>query len=171
MHRSSDQESTPPSCTTRRITSTIQNGELFSWTPPANTRCTPPTSPAPCPPTASSLRGSAKFTKSFWARRKPPWPRSSREITPATKTRPTRLHDAAYNYINTHGKDLHGEPLGKYFIHGLGHYVGLNVHDVGDYRSRSARAWYSPSSRASIFPKKNSASASKTCTTWTKMAS
>ena len=39
----------------------------------------------------------------------------------------------AYNYINTHGKDLHGEPLGKYFIHGLGHYVGLNVHDPGDY--------------------------------------
>jgi Xaa-Pro aminopeptidase len=23
------------------------------------------------------------------------------------------------------GKDLHGEPLGKYFIHGLSHYVGL----------------------------------------------
>ncbi len=33
----------------------------------------------------------------------------------------------------THGKDLHGEPLGKYFIHGLSHYVGLNVHDEGDY--------------------------------------
>ena len=44
------------------------------------------------------------------------------------------LYDAAYNYINTHGKDLHGEPLGKYFIHGLGHYVGLNVHDAGDYK-------------------------------------
>ena len=43
------------------------------------------------------------------------------------------LHDIAYNYINTHGKDLHGEPLGKYFIHGLGHYVGLNVHDPNDY--------------------------------------
>jgi Xaa-Pro aminopeptidase len=43
------------------------------------------------------------------------------------------IHDAAYNYINTHGKDLHGEPLGKYFIHGLGHYVGLYVHDVGEY--------------------------------------
>ena len=43
------------------------------------------------------------------------------------------LFQAAYDYINTHGKDLHDEPLGKYFIHGLGHYVGLNVHDPGDY--------------------------------------
>lgn len=43
------------------------------------------------------------------------------------------LHDVAYQYINTHGKDSHGEPLGKYFIHGLSHYVGLNVHDDGDY--------------------------------------
>lgn len=43
------------------------------------------------------------------------------------------LYDVAYQYINTHGKDSHGEPLGKYFIHGLGHYVGLNVHDEGDY--------------------------------------
>jgi Xaa-Pro aminopeptidase len=38
----------------------------------------------------------------------------------------------AYDYINTHGKDLHGESLGKYFIHGLGHHVGLNVHDLND---------------------------------------
>jgi Xaa-Pro aminopeptidase len=43
------------------------------------------------------------------------------------------LFDVAYEYINTHGKDSHGEPLGKYFIHGLSHYVGLNVHDDGDY--------------------------------------
>ena len=43
------------------------------------------------------------------------------------------LYDVAYEYINTHGKDLNGEPLGKYFIHGLGHYVGLGVHDDGDY--------------------------------------
>jgi Xaa-Pro aminopeptidase len=42
------------------------------------------------------------------------------------------LYKVAYDYINTHGKDLHGEPLGKYFIHGLGHHVGLNVHDLND---------------------------------------
>lgn len=43
------------------------------------------------------------------------------------------LFKVAYDYTNTHGKDLHGEPLGKYFIHGLGHYVGLSVHDPDDY--------------------------------------
>jgi Xaa-Pro aminopeptidase len=46
---------------------------------------------------------------------------------------PNGLFKVAYDYINTHGKDLHGEPLGKYFIHGLGHYVGLGVHDPDDY--------------------------------------
>jgi Xaa-Pro aminopeptidase len=40
---------------------------------------------------------------------------------------------AAYEYINTHGKDLHGKPLGQYFIHGLGHDIGLDVHDPGEY--------------------------------------
>jgi Xaa-Pro aminopeptidase len=40
---------------------------------------------------------------------------------------------AAYDYINSHGKDLHGKPLGQYFIHGLGHNIGLNVHDPGEY--------------------------------------
>jgi Xaa-Pro aminopeptidase len=37
----------------------------------------------------------------------------------------------AYDYINSHGKDLHGKPLGQYFIHGLSHHIGLNVHDPG----------------------------------------
>jgi Xaa-Pro aminopeptidase len=42
------------------------------------------------------------------------------------------LYQIAFDYINTHGKDLHGQPLGKYFIHGLGHHLGLDVHDAGD---------------------------------------
>jgi len=42
------------------------------------------------------------------------------------------LQDIAYNYLNTHGTDKEGKPLGRYFIHGLGHHIGLEVHDVGD---------------------------------------
>lgn len=42
---------------------------------------------------------------------------------------PDLLDTAAYNYINTHGKDLHGDSLGKYWLHGLGHMVGIEVHD------------------------------------------
>jgi Xaa-Pro aminopeptidase len=48
------------------------------------------------------------------------------------RTAENSLHRVAYDYINTHGKDRRGQPLGKYFIHGLSHYVGLNVHDPGD---------------------------------------
>jgi Xaa-Pro aminopeptidase len=43
------------------------------------------------------------------------------------------LDTAAFNSMNAHGKDLHGEPLGKYFIHGIGHLVGIDVHDPWDY--------------------------------------
>jgi Xaa-Pro aminopeptidase len=43
------------------------------------------------------------------------------------------LQDLAYNYIDTHGEDLRGGSLGQYFIHRLGHSVGLNVHDPMEY--------------------------------------
>jgi Xaa-Pro aminopeptidase len=45
---------------------------------------------------------------------------------------PDSLYKVAKDYIDSHGKDIHGQPLGKYFIHGLGHHVGLSVHDASD---------------------------------------
>jgi Xaa-Pro aminopeptidase len=45
------------------------------------------------------------------------------------------LNQIAMDYINSHGSDLHGQPLGKYFVHGLGHFVGLDVHDAGDSKA------------------------------------
>jgi Xaa-Pro aminopeptidase len=46
------------------------------------------------------------------------------------------LDGVARAYIRTHGKDLHGQPLDRYFIHGLSHPVGIDVHDPFD-RSRT----------------------------------
>ena len=45
---------------------------------------------------------------------------------------PNSLFKIAYDYINTHGADREGRSLGRYFIHGLGHHIGLEVHDAGD---------------------------------------
>src|SRR5580700_4791075 len=38
----------------------------------------------------------------------------------------------SFDYINSHGKDLHGKSLGQYYIHGLSHNIGLDVHDPGE---------------------------------------
>jgi Xaa-Pro aminopeptidase len=46
------------------------------------------------------------------------------------------IHRAAYDYINTHGKDLKGGSLGRYFTHGTSHHLGLDVHDVVDDPNR-----------------------------------
>jgi Xaa-Pro aminopeptidase len=45
---------------------------------------------------------------------------------------PNSLFLIAFNYMNSHGTDKQGRTLGRYFIHGLGHHIGLNVHDAGD---------------------------------------
>jgi Xaa-Pro aminopeptidase len=42
---------------------------------------------------------------------------------------PTSLQKIAMDYIDSHGKDMEGHSLGRYYIHGLSHHVGLNVHD------------------------------------------
>jgi Xaa-Pro aminopeptidase len=41
----------------------------------------------------------------------------------------TSLQKIAMDYINSHGKDKAGHSLGRYFIHGLSHHMGLDVHD------------------------------------------
>ncbi|HWE87049.1 MAG TPA: Xaa-Pro peptidase family protein [Terracidiphilus sp.] len=55
------------------------------------------------------------------------------KINDRNREDPDSLDTVAYNYINTHGKSLDGQPLGKYWLHGLGHMVGIDVHDPADY--------------------------------------
>jgi Xaa-Pro aminopeptidase len=59
------------------------------------------------------------------------------------------IHRAAMAHIRSKGYE-------KNFIHGTSHHIGLEVHDL------SSPIWSSPSNPASIFPKNNSASGSKT---------
>jgi Xaa-Pro aminopeptidase len=49
------------------------------------------------------------------------------------------LMQISMDYINAHGKDKTGQPLGKYYIHGVSHHLGLDVHDPGD-RNRPLEA-------------------------------
>ena len=39
------------------------------------------------------------------------------------------IYQAALDYLNAHGKDRQGNPLGRYLPHGISHHVGLDVHD------------------------------------------
>jgi Xaa-Pro aminopeptidase len=49
------------------------------------------------------------------------------------KTGDKSVYKTSFEYINSHGKDLQGKKLGQYYIHGLGHNIGLDVHDPGSY--------------------------------------
>jgi Xaa-Pro aminopeptidase len=42
------------------------------------------------------------------------------------------LQQIVTDYINTHGHDKEGQTLGRYYIHGISHHLGLDVHDPGD---------------------------------------
>ena len=42
------------------------------------------------------------------------------------------LQQIVTDYINTHGHDKEGRPLGRYYPHGVSHHLGLDVHDPGD---------------------------------------
>lgn len=42
------------------------------------------------------------------------------------------LNGIAKKYVETHGRGPNGESLGKYYLHSLGHHVGLDVHDPFD---------------------------------------
>ena len=53
-------------------------------------------------------------------------------VSTAGRAGENSLYRVAMDYINTHGKDSRGGTLGQYFIHGLSHYVGLEVHDAGN---------------------------------------
>jgi Xaa-Pro aminopeptidase len=51
-------------------------------------------------------------------------------MTLGGKDAATSLQKIAMDYIDSHGKDLAGHSLGRYYIHGLSHHVGLDVHDA-----------------------------------------
>ncbi|MFN8008052.1 MAG: Xaa-Pro peptidase family protein [Terriglobia bacterium] len=47
------------------------------------------------------------------------------------------IHMAAFDFINSHGRDRQGNSLGRYFIHGTSHHLGLDVHDVVSQTNRT----------------------------------
>lgn len=53
-----------------------------------------------------------------------------KQVRPGVKyDKSSPIHRAAFEYINSHGWDQRGRRLGRYFIHGTSHHLGLEVHD------------------------------------------
>ena len=48
---------------------------------------------------------------------------------------PNSLEKIVRELLDARGEDHDGKPLGRYFTHGLGHHVGLAVHDPGDRKA------------------------------------
>jgi Xaa-Pro aminopeptidase len=42
------------------------------------------------------------------------------------------LQQIVTDYFNAHGRDKEGRSLGRYYIHGVSHHLGLDVHDPGN---------------------------------------
>ena len=67
---------------------------------------------------------------------------------------PDSLYKVTYAYINSHGKDMHGDTLGKYSFMGLGIPWGLTCMTPTTAMRLSVRAGALRSNREFIFPGK-----------------
>jgi Xaa-Pro aminopeptidase len=109
----------------------------FCWSMrPASTRCTPPTLRAPCPVNGHFTARQREIYNIVLGAQQAAidaFVAGKSTINDRDRRDPNSLDTVAYNYINTHGKDLHGQPLGQYWLHGLGHMMGIDVHDPGNY--------------------------------------
>ena len=107
------------------------------------------------PATESSPPANGRSTTSSWERSRLPSRRFKSGKSHLRRDHAESLHKVAYDYINTHGKDLHGEPLGKYFIHGSVTTSAWKCTIPATTTSHSRPEWCSPSSPASTFRKKS----------------